>query len=90
MGMEHAINFMVCNPARSNRGDFVEYTVIGQDKNGSFEILRRYSDFVALRKALTDRFVGLYVPPIPGKKTLGNLAENFVNERCFLLNLFIR
>lgn len=39
---------------------------------------------------MTDRFIGLYVPPIPGKKTLGNTSQAFVNERCFLLNLFIR
>lgn len=88
--MEHAVNFMVCNPARSVKGDYVEYTVIGIDKVGNFDVLRRYSDFVALRKALTDRYVGLYIPPIPAKKAIGNTTESFVNERCFLLNLFIR
>jgi sorting nexin-1/2 len=72
MGMEHAINFQVCNPAKSNRGDFVEYTVLGRVKGADFEITRRYSDFEALRKSLKERFIGLYVPPIPGKKAVGN------------------
>ena len=72
MGMEHAVNFMVCNPARSVKGDYVEYTVIGIDKVGNFDVLRRYSDFVALRKALTERYIGLYIPPIPAKKAIGN------------------
>jgi len=30
------------------------------------------------------------VPPIPSKRTVGKMKIEFVQERCFLLNLFIR
>ena len=66
------------------------FTVIGQDRQGRFEIFRRYSDFFALHELFTDRWAGLYIPPIPVKKTMGNNKPEFVEERCFLLNLFIR
>ena len=66
------------------------YTVLGFDRQGKFEIFRRYSDFFQLRELFVDRWPGLYIPPIPSKRTVGNTKAEFVNERCFLLNLFIR
>ena len=32
----------------------------------------------------------MYVPPIPSKKVLGNTKQEFVEERCFLLNMFMK
>lgn len=32
----------------------------------------------------------MYIPPIPPKKTVGNMKSTLVEERCFALNLFIR
>ena len=66
------------------------YVVRGSDQNGPFLILRRFSDFLALRTSFVDRFPGLYIPPLPGKKAIGNTKPAFVEERCFLLNMFIR
>jgi len=66
------------------------YTVFGHDRQGKFEIFRRYSDFYALRELFVDRWSGLYIPPIPSKRTVGNTKSEFISERCFLLNLFIR
>jgi len=43
-----------------------------------------------LRSSFVDRFPGLYVPPIPPKKTMGNMDRDFVAERCYFLNLFIK
>lgn len=63
---------------------------MGSDRQGKFEIFRRYSDFFALRELFNDRLAGLYIPPIPSKRTVGNTKAEFINERCFLLNLFIR
>jgi hypothetical protein len=52
--------------------DFVVYTVYGVLNKERFEIYRRYSDFVVLRESLCEIFPGLYVPPIPPKKSIGN------------------
>lgn len=38
-----------------------------------FEAQRRYKEFFALRAVLVKRFPGLYVPPIPPKKTVVSL-----------------
>ena len=57
---------------------------------GRFEIFRRYSDFAVLREIFVDRWPGLYVPPLPPKQTLGKTKMEFIDERCFLLNMFIR
>ena len=70
--------------------DHIVYTVVGYDREGKFEIFRRYSDFHCLRELFVDRWAGLYVPPIPSKQTVGKMKNEFVSERCFLLNLFIR
>jgi len=66
------------------------YTCFGILGKERFEIYRRYSDFAVLRESLCDRFPGLYVPPIPSKKAIGNKEQVFVDERCFLLNMFIK
>ena len=52
--------------------------------------MRRYSDFYTLRELFIDRWPGLYIPPVPSKRKVGNTKAEFVNERCFLLNLFVR
>ena len=43
-----------------------------------------------LRTTFVERWPGLYVPPIPHKKKIGNKDGDFIRERCFLLNLFIK
>jgi hypothetical protein len=80
----------VTNPEIPKNCDFVVYTVLGLLKRERFEVYRRYSDFQVLRLTLTERFPGLYVPPIPVKKAIGNTKQHFVEERCFLLNMFIK
>ena len=83
-------DWCVTNPQKPKGVDHIVYTVIGHDREGKFEIFRRYSDFHSLRELFVDRWSGLYVPPIPSKKTVGKMKDEFVSERCFLLNLFIR
>lgn len=63
--------------------------MIGVDANGPFEIRRRYKEFNLLRTVLFQRYPGLYVPPIPSKKTM-NKNQQFIEERCFYLNMFIK
>ena len=89
-GMDRAQMFSVCNPQKAKGGDYIQYTVFGFDKLGKFEIFRRYSDFAVLRELFVERWPGLYIPPLPGKRKVGNTKVEFVEERCFLLNMFIR
>ena len=90
VNLEYIKDWCVCNPHKPKGADHVVYTCFGHDKNGRFEIFRRYSDFFTLRELFVDRWAGLYIPPIPNKRTVGNTKAEFVNERCFLLNLFFR
>lgn len=83
--------FSVSDPQKPKSGDHIVYLVRGNDVlTGQFEVLRRYSDFLALRNSFVDRFPGLYIPPLPGKKTVSNKKPEFVDERCFLLNMFLK
>ena len=67
---------------------YVLYSIRGSDKDGSFEIYRRFSDFATLRKVLVKRWPGVYVPPIPEKKAVGNMDAKFIEERRSLLEKF--
>jgi hypothetical protein len=84
-----ALKFQVTKPT-VKKNDFVVYTVSGFIGDKVFCVERRYSDFEAFRSALADRFGGLYVPNIPSKKAIGNTKQSFVEERCFLLSMFMK
>jgi sorting nexin-1/2 len=66
------------------------YKIKGSDHLGEFEVFRRYKQFHMLRNVLFTRFMGLYVPPIPEKKQIGNHEEHFVQERRFFLDKFLK
>lgn len=70
---------------------YVTYTVTLKSdfQSQNIEVIRRYSDFHALRAVLLENWPGLYIPNIPPKKTIGNLEQNFINGRCKLLNTFL-
>lgn len=72
-----------------NTSKYVIYTIKGYDKNGEFNVKRRYSDFFELRKKMIENWPGIFVPSIPGKKQFGNLQTAFVTERCADLNFFL-
>ena len=66
------------------------YKIRGSDHLGEFEVFRRYKQFHLLRNVLFSRFMGLYVPPIPEKKSIGNTEDHFVEERRFFLDKFMK
>lgn len=43
-----------------------------------------------LREALTARWPGIYFPPIPPKKRVGNKTSKFVEDRRYFLERFLR
>ncbi len=82
----------VCEPTlkADTLGKHHVFKVRGKDHLGEFEIYRRFKQFDLLRKTLFTRFLGLYVPPIPEKKAVGNTTAFFVEERMFYLNRFLK
>lgn len=61
----------VCDPVvKDGVQKYILYTIRGADRKGNFEVLRRFSDFLALRTHLVVRWPGCYVPPVPPKKTM--------------------
>lgn len=57
------------------------YSIHGRDKFAEFSIHRRYSDFVLLKHSMMTRWPGVYVPPLPEKKFIGNNDLEFVDYR---------
>lgn len=72
IGNQFSVNF----PLKPKGQDHYVYTVFGVDKEGPFEVQRRFKEFYLLRQVLVTRFLGLYVPPIPPKKTMVSLSIN--------------
>lgn len=72
------------------KGSHVSYTVKGIDNDGAFLCSRRYNDFYCLRNTLISRWPGIYFPPIPPKKKVGNKEVKFVEERRYYLERFLR
>eukprot|EP00331_Platyophrya_macrostoma_P027895 CAMPEP_0176452576 /NCGR_PEP_ID=MMETSP0127-20121128/28628_1 /TAXON_ID=938130 /ORGANISM="Platyophrya macrostoma, Strain WH" /LENGTH=432 /DNA_ID=CAMNT_0017841077 /DNA_START=19 /DNA_END=1313 /DNA_ORIENTATION=- len=67
----------------------VVYRIKGKDQEGAFEIFRRYSDFDTLRELLLVRWPGTVIPPIPSKKSVGNMEAWFVKDRMKFLEAFL-
>jgi hypothetical protein len=63
----------------------VVYKVTGLDNNGYFTGNRRYNEFYLLRQILVLNFPGIFVPPVPGKKLVGNKDFKFILERRYYL-----
>lgn len=68
----------------------IKYRVVGVDKDGGFDVSRRFNHFYALGKVLKEVWPGFYVPAIPDKKTTGNQDPKFLEERRALLERFLR
>ena len=79
--------FSVTEPVKAGH---ITYTVKGIDEEGEFMASRRYSDFYALREHLQKHWPGVFIPPIPPKKTTGNKDDSFVEDRCEFLDRFIK
>ncbi|CAD8086812.1 unnamed protein product [Paramecium primaurelia] len=64
------------------------YTIKGSDKQGNFEVQRRFKDFVALRNILAIQWPGCYVPSLPGKKLFNGNDVKTINDRKKFLHAF--
>lgn len=80
----------VCEPQQNKGSGHTVYKVKGRDHHGEFDVNRRFREFDHLRRVLYSRFLGLYVPPIPEKKAMGNKEGIFVEERLYFLDRFMK
>jgi sorting nexin-1/2 len=53
-------------------------------------VLRRYSDFVWLQERLSKERAGAILPPLPEKQAVSRFSPEFIEERRFQLELFLR
>jgi sorting nexin-1/2 len=73
-----------------NIGGYYVYDVEGTDKNGPFSAKRRFNDFYELRSKLVENWPGIFIPPLPEKKTVGNKGADFVTDRSYWLDHFMK
>ncbi|OXC70979.1 hypothetical protein AYX13_00396 [Cryptococcus neoformans] len=74
-------------------GAYVVYDIdIKLKDGGKLNILRRYTDFVKLRKALRIKYHHLWqaIPPLPGKMHIAKFSPKFLEERQSRLQRFLR
>jgi hypothetical protein len=68
---------------------YVVYHIVGRDKNGPFDVNRRFNEFYKMRLALVKRFPGCFIPSIP-EKSISIIDDQIVNKRQRYLNDFVR
>ena len=90
MENEESQPLFVSDPIFNKEGvtGFTSYTLQGSKLPEPLS--RRYRDFDALRKKLTDRWPGVYIPNIPHKKTVGNKDKEIVDMRVEMINRFLK
>jgi hypothetical protein len=68
----------------------MEYHVKGKDRQGPWEGKRRFTHFYLLSEALSLRWPGVYLPRLPPKKAIGRFETNFLQDRRYYLERFLR
>jgi len=74
----------------SGSNKHTEYRITGRDSMGEIDVYRRYREFDLFRHVLFERYPGLFIPPVPPKQATGNKEENFVEERKYFLDQFVK
>jgi len=89
---ESDVTLEVCNPQfrEEKFTKYVVYTVKGKDKEGDFEVVRRYKDFDKIRSVLVTRWPGCYIPPLPPKSVTKSNDSKFIEERRKQLQSFCK
>lgn len=52
-------------------------------------VIRRYSDFVWLRDRLSEKYKGIFIPPLPEKSTVGNEFTAFLLNYLLIMQGFL-
>jgi sorting nexin-1/2 len=82
----------VCSHAQRGSGvsKYTVYTIVGSDRNGAFEAVRRYNEFDQLRKCLLENWPGCFIPALPDKKPLHKNEPQVIENRRRWLNHFMK
>ncbi|CAD8208222.1 unnamed protein product [Paramecium octaurelia] len=70
--------------------NYTQYQIKGIRKGEEFLINKRYNDFVILKEVFNRTWPGCFIPPIPQKKSLGNLDSNVITYRSKYLSYFLK
>ncbi|CAD8077497.1 unnamed protein product [Paramecium sonneborni] len=85
------ISVEVSDPkVQSGLNKYTTYSVRGMDKNGQFDVIRRFSDFRLIRQFLIIKWPGCYIPPLPPRKAIGNMDQKFIDDRMRSLQDWMR
>lgn len=79
--------FTVSVPPKGNKT--VKYEVAGCDEQGQFTNWRSFEEFVCLAQALRRSWPGCFIPTLPANKVLNYKSEEFISDRCALLEEFL-
>ena len=90
MENEEAQQLYISDPETKKEG-VTEFTVYKlQGSRIPETLLRRYSDFDALRRKFMQRWPGVFIPNIPHKKTVGAKDKDIVDLRIEIINRFLK
>jgi hypothetical protein len=68
----------------------IGYTAKRKDKNGEGAFTRRYTEYIALRKKLSELWPGVFLPVMPSKTLLGASEEQVIRSRIKYIHHFWR
>jgi sorting nexin-1/2 len=57
--------------------------------NGHVTVTRRYSDFLHLHYQLNHKLMGVIIPPLPSKQTIGRFDSIVIEHRIFWFEQFL-
>ncbi|GAB5370278.1 hypothetical protein AAMO2058_001478800 [Amorphochlora amoebiformis] len=89
----HVSGVEVSDPqtSKSLTSSYTTYAVTVQPNLEDVKFVRRrYSDFVWLRKWLTEGFPGIFIPPLPPKSIFNKMRADFIEERRQGLQEFMK
>jgi len=66
---------------------YVQYTI--KTEPFGWAVKRRFNDFFWLRETLVKAHPGVFIPPIPSKKSKNRFEEDVVRRRMYLFEIFL-
>ncbi|KAL7096575.1 hypothetical protein ACP275_10G086800 [Erythranthe tilingii] len=88
----------VSDPAKMGTGvqSYISYKVITKTNLPEYEgpekiVIRRYSDFIWLRDRISEKYKGVFIPPLPEKSTVEKFrfSAEFIEMRRQALDVFV-
>jgi hypothetical protein len=68
----------------------IGYTAKKIDRNGEAVFTRRYTEYIAFRKKLSELWPSVFIPILPNKTLLGSSEEEIIRNRIKYIHHFWR